>query len=46
VRVWRLTVGIVLGLIALVSLFFYPIWTAMPVPYEFWLSHMWLKSWI
>lgn len=45
-RVWRLTVGIALGLIALVSLFFYPIWTAMPVPYEFWLSHMWLKSWI
>ncbi|WP_165777337.1 dolichyl-phosphate-mannose--protein mannosyltransferase [Bifidobacterium primatium] len=38
--------GGVLVIIALVSVFFYPIWTAIPVPYEFWLSHMWLESWI
>lgn len=40
------TLGITLGLCTLVSVYFYPIWTAMPVPYEFWLSHMWLESWI
>ncbi len=36
----------VMTLIVLVSVYFYPIWTAMPVPYEFWLNHMWLHSWI
>ncbi|MCI1219738.1 MAG: phospholipid carrier-dependent glycosyltransferase [Bifidobacterium sp.] len=45
-RVWQLSVGAVLGLITLTTLFFYPIWTAIPVPYEFWLSHMWFRSWI
>ena len=38
--------GGVLTIIGLVSAFFYPIWTAMPVPYPFWLSHMWFDSWI
>lgn len=38
---YRLTVGLGLMLIILVSAFFYPIWTAIPVPYEFWLSRMW-----
>lgn len=33
-----------LMLIILVSAFFYPIWTAIPMPYEFWLSHMWFRS--
>lgn len=28
------------------SIFFYPIWTAMPVPYDFWYMHMWFSSWI
>lgn len=43
---WTITAGVTMGLIVLVSVFFYPIWTAMPVPYEFWLVHMWLPSWI
>ncbi|AGH41934.1 glycosyl transferase family 39 [Bifidobacterium thermophilum RBL67] len=43
---WRITLTATLLPILLVSVFFYPIWTAMPVPYEFWLSHMWFKSWI
>lgn len=34
------------GLILLTSAFFYPIWTAMNVPTEFWRSHMWLQSWV
>ena len=33
-------------IIGLTSLFFYPLWTAMPVPYWFWRIHMWLPSWI
>ena len=37
------TTMIILGM---TSLFFYPLWTAMPVPYWFWRIHMWLPSWI
>ncbi|WP_125964182.1 dolichyl-phosphate-mannose--protein mannosyltransferase [Bifidobacterium dolichotidis] len=36
----------VIGVAFAISLFFYPIWTAMPVPYWFWRAHMWLGSWI
>jgi dolichyl-phosphate-mannose--protein O-mannosyl transferase len=35
-----------LVLVVLVSAFFYPIWTAWVVPYDFWHSHMWLPSWV
>lgn len=38
--------GALFGVCLLVSVFFYPIWTGMPVPYDFWLAHMWLESWI
>jgi hypothetical protein len=34
------------GTCSAVSVFFYPIWTAMQVPYWFWHWHMWLQSWI
>lgn len=40
------TVAIVLGVVALVSAFFYPVWTGMSVPYDFWLLHNWLPSWV
>lgn len=43
---WHAALGCMLAVTTLISVFFYPIWTAMPVPYEFWLSHMWLDSWI
>lgn len=47
---WRhrglvLTTGFVVLVVA-VSAFFYPIWTAWVVPYDFWHLHMWLRSWI
>jgi dolichyl-phosphate-mannose--protein O-mannosyl transferase len=29
-----------------VSALYYPIWTAMPVPYEYWQRLMLLPSWI
>ncbi|WP_082812774.1 dolichyl-phosphate-mannose--protein mannosyltransferase [Cellulomonas timonensis] len=34
------------ALIVAVSAFFYPIWTAWVIPYDFWHMHMWLTSWI
>lgn len=45
----RVVRNVLLGVgaaIVLVSVFFYPIWTAKVVPFEFWQWHMWLKSWI
>lgn len=30
----------------IVSIFFYPVWTGAMVPYEFWLIHNWIPSWI
>ncbi len=45
--VWRVRAVIAAGvLIVLVTVFYYPIWTAMVVPYRFWQLHMWLPSWI
>lgn len=40
------TVIVIVGVITLVSGFFYPVWTGMSVPYEFWLVHNWLPGWI
>lgn len=39
-------VGVYLALVLAVSAFYYPIWTAQVVPYDFWHLHMWLPSWI
>ncbi|HYM49962.1 MAG TPA: phospholipid carrier-dependent glycosyltransferase [Candidatus Limnocylindrales bacterium] len=27
-------------------IYFYPLWTGLPLPYSSWLSHMWVPSWI
>lgn len=44
---WRqVTVGVAGALIVLVTAFFYPIWTAMVVPFWFWQLHMWMPSWV
>jgi dolichyl-phosphate-mannose--protein O-mannosyl transferase len=32
--------------VTLVSAFWYPVWTAMPVPYDFWRLHNWLPTWV
>lgn len=40
------TVAVFLGVVVLVSAFFYPLWTGMSVPYDFWLLHNWLPGWI
>ena len=37
----------VVGIVAvLLSIFFYPLWTGMQIPYWYWHIHMWLPSWI
>lgn len=41
-----LTIFVVVLLIVGVSVLYYPIWTAMPVPYEYWHRLMLLPSWI
>lgn len=40
------TVWIALGFIVVISLFFYPLWTGMTVPYLFWRAHNWTPGWI
>ncbi|GIJ00578.1 dolichyl-phosphate-mannose-protein mannosyltransferase [Sediminihabitans luteus] len=46
-RAWtRTAIAVVLALIVAVSVYFFPIWTGMQVPYDFWHQHMWLQSWI
>ncbi|MGB4137238.1 MAG: phospholipid carrier-dependent glycosyltransferase [Microbacterium sp.] len=40
------TVLVVLAVATLISAFFYPVWTGMSVPYEFWLVHSWMPGWI
>ncbi|MEY4040458.1 MAG: hypothetical protein RLZZ52_1326 [Actinomycetota bacterium] len=35
------------GILAvLLSIFFYPLWSGMQIPYWYWHIHMWLPSWI
>lgn len=45
-RAGLVTVGIFLGVCVLLSAFFLPIWTAMPVPDWFFRLHLWLPSWL
>lgn len=45
-RVGTVWVTVFLVLAFMLSMFFYPIWTGMQVPYWFWQTHMWLPSWI
>lgn len=33
-------------LIATLSLFWFPIWTGIPIPYWFWKAHMWFTWWV
>ncbi|MHB1063967.1 MAG: dolichyl-phosphate-mannose--protein mannosyltransferase, partial [Georgenia sp.] len=42
----RVLYAVVVTLAVVVSAFFWPVWTGMTVPYDFWRLHMWLPSWI
>jgi dolichyl-phosphate-mannose--protein O-mannosyl transferase len=41
-----LVVGVAVTLMLFVSAFFWPIWTAQSVPFQFWQMHMWFQSWV
>ena len=41
----RVIVVVFLGVAALVSIFFLPLWTGAQVPFVFWQLHIWLPSW-
>lgn len=40
------TVMVFLVVVVLVSAFYYPVWTGVSVPYDFWLLHNWLPGWV
>ena len=44
-QVGMLFVGAYLVLTVLVFAFFYPLYTAQVVPYQFWVNHVWFPSW-
>ncbi len=39
-------VGVYLGVVVLASVYWYPMWTAMQVPWDFVRSHYWVPSWL
>ena len=48
---WRRSRGISLTLVflisaAVVTAFWYPLWSATTVPYWFWMLHSWLTTWV
>lgn len=45
-RVALITVGAFLGLCALLSAFFYPLWTGQVIPLWYLQAHYWLRTWI
>lgn len=42
----RIVVMVYLALALAASMFWYPLWTAIPVPQWFWSLHQWLTSWV
>lgn len=45
-RTGQRLVWVFLGVALLLSVFWYPILTATPVPYDFWRLHNWLPTWV
>ncbi|OII10991.1 phospholipid carrier-dependent glycosyltransferase [Curtobacterium sp. MCBA15_009] len=39
-------VGVYLGVVVLASVYWYPMWTAVQVPWDFVRSHYWVPSWL
>jgi dolichyl-phosphate-mannose-protein mannosyltransferase len=40
------TVLVFLTVVLLISALWYPVWTAIDVPYDFWRLHNWMQTWI
>jgi dolichyl-phosphate-mannose--protein O-mannosyl transferase len=45
-RTGQRLVWVFLGVVLALSVFWYPILTATPVPYDFWRLHNWLPTWV
>ena len=43
---WRRVVWTFLIAATVLSAFWYPVWTGVPVPYGFWRLHNWLPTWV
>jgi len=39
-------VGVFLGIVVAVGVYFYPIWAGWVVPYDFWHQHIWMRQWV
>ena len=37
--------GVTAGIVLLLSVFWWPLWTGLTVPYDFWRIHIWLPGW-
>ena len=45
-KVFFIIGGILLVLTVVISVFFYPVWTAIQLPKDDWLLRMWFRNWI
>jgi len=45
-KVFFIIGGILLVLTVVISVFFYPVWTAIQLPKDEWLLRMWFRNWI
>lgn len=39
-------VGVVLGVISVIAILWYPLWIGSTITYDYWHLHMWFQSWI
>lgn len=42
----KISITALLGVLLAFSVYFYPLWSAIVVPYDFWHAHMWFDNWI
>lgn len=43
---WRIAIVVFVAVATALSIFFFPLWTGMEIPRDFWKLHMWLPTWI
>ena len=39
-------VSVFLGVVIVLSIFWYPLWSATQVPYDFYRLHNWMQGWV
>ena len=45
-RAWLVVIGVLVVLVVVFAMLWWPIWTGQTVDYDWWHWHMWLGSWI